>query len=187
MSLCSKSRSRDVCSLHAACAQQCLEAFTKDKVVFGELHALHVVVEVAEHEVDGADEMTCVGAGFGGLVEPDLAFGASAGRVHAFDRCDIAECAAWRGVSGEFGFVDFGKNNFLAELLGVAYQYAGGLGHAFDDEACGHQRHCGASCGCSEVIVEMFFRERHVLDGDEALRGDKFNDAIDPHPTHGGG
>jgi hypothetical protein len=47
---------------HAAAAEQGLEGLAEDEVVLGELHARHVLVEVAEHEVDCADGACARGA-----------------------------------------------------------------------------------------------------------------------------
>lgn len=60
---------------HAAAAEQGLERLAKDEVVLGELHPAHVLVEVAEHEVDRADLPWRARAGGDGLDQLDQAGG----------------------------------------------------------------------------------------------------------------
>ena len=60
-----------------------------------------------------------------------------------------------------------------------------GLSHAFDDERHGHDGELWAG-GCGgEVVVEVVFGHGEVFDGDDFLLWLKFDDSVDPHPSHG--
>ena len=81
----------------------------------------------------------------------------------------------------ERGAADFGEDDFFGEVSGFADEDAGGLGHALDDEAVGHDGEIGIE------IVEMLFGERDVFDRHGGGLGIELHEFVDPDRSHGEG
>jgi hypothetical protein len=155
------------------------ELGVEDEIEFGEFHAGHVVVDVREHHVDGADgdfRGFSVEGGAGG----DGAFDGGALFVDVGNPGGVNDLFSRAYQAGEGRFADLGEDDFFLEIAGGADEDAGRLGHAFDHQRGGHDGESG------EMIVQVIFGEGDVFDrhgGDVDLELFEF---IDPDPAHGG-
>ncbi len=73
----------------------------------------------------------------------------------------------------------FGQDDDVLEVVLLAEQDAAGLSHAFDHQRPRHHGKAG------EVIVQVLFRQRHILDGRGVAAAFKFVESVNPKPTHG--
>ena len=73
---------------------------------------------------------------------------------------------------------DFGENHLLGKVAGFTDEDAGGLGHAFDDQAVRDNREGRVK------IVQMLFSQRNVFDRRRGGARRELGEFVDPDPAH---
>src|SRR5271157_5333986 len=82
------------------------------------------------------------------------------------------------GHAQEISSGNLGEDDLLGEPTRFSDQDPSGLGQPFDDQRGGHDRIAG------EMIVQMLLSQCEVLDRPRELAAAKFQELVDPDPTH---
>lgn len=99
-------------------------------------------------------------------------------RMDVLDGGRVSEHIAGDGLAVKLGVGNLGQHDFQPELVVFPDQQTACLGHAFDDEAVGHDRIAW------EVIVKIFLGQGDILNRPGHSPTVKFNESINPIPPH---
>lgn len=119
-----------------------------------------------------------VDLGDGETIAKDASDGGGGGVGELLDDGFVAELLTGSNERMKNGAFDLGEDDLFGELSGFADEDSGGLCHALDDERGGHDGKAG------EVVVEVLFGKRDVLECDGPLSGFERFELVDPDPAH---